>query len=125
MKQGLLGWGLALVLATASDAGARVQEMHCLPALKFYCGNIHIGCAGRTRIRTEPFTATPEQVTFQDGEIWSVRDRPDRGGVVLHRRQSRDWVRIEADGVFSLRRYTRGRAMMTRGRCDQVPDATR
>ena len=99
--------------------------LSCVPALPFYCGNIHVGCVGRTRIETSAFVTREGSVSFKDGTVWPVRAQADDGATILWRRDSRDWIRVEADGRFSLRRYRKGQAMMTRGSCVQVPAATR
>ncbi|MEM1299571.1 MAG: hypothetical protein AAGH68_09855 [Pseudomonadota bacterium] len=99
--------------------------LSCVPALPFYCGNIHVGCAGRTRVQTQAFTVSDGDVRFEDGGKWVIRETRDRDARIFWREGARDWIRIEADGRFSLRRYIRGRAAMTRGRCHHVPEATR
>ena len=99
--------------------------LSCVPALPFFCGNIHVGCAGRTRIETHPFDIQEGSVHFADGTVWPVRAQTNSGATILWRQDSTDWIRVEADGRFSLRRYRKGQAMMTRGSCVQVPAATR
>ena len=99
--------------------------LSCVPALPFYCRNIHVGCAGRTRIETSGFIAEDGSVAFEDGTVWPVRVQPSDGATILWRMDSRDWIRIEANGRFSLRRYRKMQAMMTYGDCVQVPAATR
>lgn len=98
--------------------------LSCVPALPFYCQNIHVGCAGRTKVKTEAFRFQPDSVAFDDGSQWNVRIQSDRGATILWRTGHADWIRIETDGRFSLRRYD-STALMTRGTCRQVPDATR
>ena len=90
--------------------------LSCVPALPFYCANIHIGCAGRTRIETEAFEVSDQSVHFQGGEVWHVQTNPDRQAKILRRIDHNDWIRIESDGRFSLRRYETN-AMMTHGVC--------
>ena len=99
---------------------AGLIALNCTPALPFYCENIHVGCAGRTRIRTEAFEISNRQVDFEDGEVWEIRSTPDREAIIHRRSGRKDWIRIEPDGTFSLRRYA-PRAMMTRGMCRPKP----
>lgn len=102
-----------------------VALISCVPALPFYCGNIHVGCAGRTRIETSGFVVEEGSVTFEDSTVWPVRVQQNDAAILLWRKDSRDWIRIQDDGRFSLRRYRNANAMMTYGNCAQVPAATR
>ena len=99
---------------------AGLIALNCTPALPFYCRNIHVGCAGRTRVQTEAFTVSDYQVLFDGGEIWQIRTTADRDARILWHNDHQDWIRLEADGRFSLRRYA-PRAMMTRGMCRPKP----
>jgi hypothetical protein len=94
--------------------------LSCTPSLPFYCENIYIGCAGRTRIRTEAFEIATQKIVFEEGEVWEIRSTPDRKAIIHRRSDHDDWIRIESDGRFSLRRYA-PRAMMTRGMCTPKP----
>ena len=98
--------------------------LSCVPALPFYCQNIHVGCAGRSATRTEAFRVQSAKVVFEAENAWEVRTQTDRGATILWRKGHADWIRIEPDGRFSLRRYSRT-PLMTRGTCRQVPEATR
>ena len=93
----------------------------CTPALPFYCQNIHIGCAGRTTMPTQSFIIDNDRVTFSDTTLWHIRRQQDREAHILWRKNHRDWIRIEADGRFSLRRYDSATPMMTRGTCTTQP----
>ena len=99
---------------------AGLIALNCTPALPFYCENIHVGCAGRTRLKTERFEISDQNVTFQNGSSWEADLTHDRRAMILRRANRPDWIRIEADGTFSLRRYA-PRAMMTRGTCSGMP----
>ena len=96
--------------------------MSCMPALPFYCQNIHVGCAGRTKVSTYAFRFDNRHVVFENDETWNVRPHPDRGATILWREGRDDWIRIEKDGRFSMRRYGTAETMMTRGKCRPVPD---
>ena len=119
--------GIALALVASADGWAADDNVfRCEPALPFYCGNIHIGCAGRSKLPTEPFDLTLEPpdavVTLSDGEtmrtpvVFSFR----KEDAVMIFRDDRDWIRIEPDGVYSQRIYRKGGALMTRGVCGPV-----
>ena len=95
--------------------------LNCIPALPFYCANIHVGCAGRTTIATQRFTVERDIITFGDATIWKIRRQTDRDADILWHKGHRDWIRVEADGRFSLRRYDSGSPMMTRGHCTGLP----
>lgn len=117
----------AVLAAAASMAQAEVLE--CKPAYRFYCENIHIGCSGRSRVKTTPFRIdlAPERATLTDatGQVTALQVHPSPGAVVLRDPESGNWIRLLRDGTFAQRLQARNPALMSRGRCRQVPDATR
>ena len=49
----------ALVQAQASNALSKLKnevQVSCQPSQAFFCGNMHVSCAGRTNVATFPFT---------------------------------------------------------------------
>lgn len=102
---------------------ARDGTLSCRPALPFFCRNIHVGCAGRSRIATFDFTVT------LDGK--RARVQPASAGAETHTapiewaedyaivwlRPARDYLKITGEGTFSMRHYTRGTAYMSYGAC--------
>ena len=91
--------------------------LSCTPALPFFCQNIHIGCAGRSRVETQSFEISDTTVTFTDGTTWQTHHNQDRNAAIFRHTNDRDWIRIEADHRFTLRRYENATALMTRGIC--------
>ena len=49
----------ALVQAQASNALSKLKnevQVSCQPSQAFFCGNMHVSCAGKTNVATFPFT---------------------------------------------------------------------
>ena len=49
----------AFVPAQASNALSKLKnevQVSCQPSQAFFCGNIHVSCAGKTNVATFPFT---------------------------------------------------------------------
>lgn len=49
----------ALVPAKASNALSKLKnevQVSCQPSQAFFCGNMHVSCAGKTNVSTFPFT---------------------------------------------------------------------
>ena len=49
----------ALVPAKASNALSKLKneaQVSCQPSQAFFCGNMHVSCAGKTNVATFPFT---------------------------------------------------------------------
>jgi len=92
-----------------------------MPALPKFCANIHVGCSGRSRVATSPFKVVVRRgrshVTFPDGTGWPVNATQSGGDLILRPENSRNWIRIAADGRFSQRIYRNGAALMSRGIC--------
>ena len=115
-------------LAMPAQADVAVW-LECRPALPFYCANIHVGCAGRSRVPTAPFT-----LAFADGAtIHRDREVPQAAsvthstsGTVVRPDGSLDWIRVQVTKdkesfAFSQRIYQKGRALMTHGTCRHAP----
>ena len=89
--------------------------------MKFFCRNVHVGCAGRTIVRTEKFKI----MVFGNAATvsFAVNKVPLRGSVSQGRdlivvfTESRSWIRIEPDGKYSHRIYPDGKAAMSHGWC--------
>lgn len=113
-------WLAALVLTLGGVPAAAGDALRCTPDLPVFCGNIHVSCAGRTRIRTSPFTAelAPGSVRFDDNTAWEVETREDGHKVLLQRRAALDWITIDRQrGTFAQRIYRGPKGLMTKGRC--------
>lgn len=130
-----------LVFASASAAAqhegnrnaaatlARTGEVSCEPSLPVFCANIHVSCSGRSSIPTFPFklrasgtrgwiesdadTAGIAQ-QYENGRLeWDA----DAASVILRPHQSPGYIKLLADGSYSLRLYSSHAATMSLGRC--------
>lgn len=111
-----------LGLATESVNEAR-YAYSCEPTRPVFCRNIHVGCAGVTKIKTSPFDLTirakAAQIIFADPAS-SMRGRTELGrDLVIRLENGRDWMRIEPDGRYSHRIYRASGAAMSSGVCTQ------
>ncbi|MEM7745120.1 MAG: hypothetical protein AAF409_15550 [Pseudomonadota bacterium] len=103
--------------------------MDCRPALPFYCANIHIGCAGRSKLATEPFSLSFNvyAALHREGHAPVPLSVTHSDGVSVFRAfAGPDWVRVvRREGYdvfdFSQRIYRAGSALMTRGTCRHSP----
>jgi hypothetical protein len=106
------------------------QELSCQPQLPFFCGNLHVSCAGRTSIATFAFrlrvnatqgtlTAAPGtedlRGSFEEGRAVWDRDGAD---LIVFSRQDGGYIKLLADGRYSLRIYAPQGALMSLGRCE-------
>ena len=120
-----------LVAAMLVAAPAAAESYRCQPALPFYCANIHVGCAGRSRRPGEAFVLRIDgeiaAARFASGHEADMSVHRDARATVLRDRTTTDWVRLLPDGTFVHRIQSLKPALMMRGRCvpAQVPDATR
>lgn len=108
-------------LSGAACAGTAAQTFTCKPALPVFCRNIHVSCAGATKIRTAAFemliSGAEARVRF-DGSERVIQGQVGAGrDLVIRLETSRDWIRIQADGRFSHRIYRAGGASMSYGTC--------
>ena len=120
-----------LLAALLAAMPAAAETYRCDPALPFYCANIHIGCAGRSRRPGEAFVLRIDgelaSARFVSGQEVELSVHRDARAAVLRDRTSPDWIRLSPDGTFVHRIQSLNPALMMRGRCvpAQVPDATR
>ncbi len=136
LAAGLAAFALALAAApdssTANDTGetapALLQQqgrLHCRPAIRYFCRNIHISCSGQSDLRTEPFElrgSGPEgRLRFEDGNKEGLPSdgqlKIARGYVLLRLKPDADYLKVEADGRYSFRIYRNGVALMSHGTC--------
>jgi hypothetical protein len=108
---------------------AQTGEVACQPSLPFFCSNMHVSCSGQTAIETFPFKlkasahlgtidSAPDteglRTQYQNGRVeW------DKEGtyVVLFPRLAGGYIKLQADGTYSLRHYVRNIGVMSTGRC--------
>ncbi len=121
---------IALTVSLASLSGTHAQATitantyTCQPSLSVFCRNIHVNCAGATRIPTVPFKITISGVeariqihsthTQTTGQVF--RDKV----VLIELAASNDWIRIEQDGRYIHRIYRNGQAAMSYGTCQLI-----
>lgn len=108
-------------LSRPAEADDWSRSYSCKPALPVFCRNIHVSCAGATRIRTTPFNVwisdADALVTFA-GSDTPLRGRVGDGrDLVIRLHDSRDWIRIERNDRFSHRIYRKRGAAMSYGMC--------
>ncbi len=109
---------------------ATTGEVACQPALPFYCGNMHVSCAGLTSIATFPFklraTAVVGTIESAPGtesvrgpyENGRVDWEPAGAYVIVSPRSGSGYIKLLADGSYSFRHYAQHGAAMSLGRCE-------
>lgn len=126
---------IAAGLAHAGDAPlaaalrARAVAVHCRPALPFFCANIHVGCSGRTELKTFAFElqaqsdrARIESAAASAG-IWAPYENaraqwdPEAAYVILRPRGTRGYIKLLAGGRYSFRHYAQDTGLMSHGHC--------
>ena len=114
-------------MLVAGQAGAQETSssvLHCVPALPAYCANVHIGCSGRSSMKTTTFEILVHpkgtRVQFATGTVWRADVSRARGEMVLRRHESREWIRVDRNGTFSHRLYRDAQPLMTHGTCRDV-----
>ncbi|MEM7427825.1 MAG: hypothetical protein AAF441_17155 [Pseudomonadota bacterium] len=121
----LLPLALALLSAPPSTGaqGAGTVTFVCRPALPVYCRNVHVGCSGKTGIRTAVIEIS---IRGDRARLVFAGDRPPARGnvsgsgyILIRLDGQREWLRIEADGRFSHRIYPDERAAMSYGQCSK------
>lgn len=112
---------LVICLVRSADADDGWYSYSCEPALPVFCRNIHVGCAGATKMRTSTFevviAGADARITFA-GSDTAIHGRvSDSRDLVIRLRNSRDWIRIQRDKRFSHRIYRKRGAAMSFGTC--------
>lgn len=131
----VVSWALASVtLTTAAGESvtarlARGSSATCLPTLRNFCENIHIGCSGRSAIETFSFvvTANADKASLERTSGDAASNMPPRSGpvewaendayVVVRLAPAHGYLKILFDGSYSYRHYSRGTAYMSYGKC--------
>ena len=138
-RQAALGLVLFSSCAGASDGDvlrsavaklAASGEVSCRPALPFFCGNMHVSCAGLTSIATFPFKLRATAVlgtieaapgteslrgAYENGRVeWD----PAGTYVIVLPSGGGGYVKLLADGSYSFRHYAQHGAAMSLGHCD-------
>ncbi len=124
--------GAALAEETAQTAAAlraKAVAVHCRPALPVFCANIHVGCSGRTALKTFAFALTARadrgrieaasdtaglQALYADARAdWD----PGAAYVILRPRGAGGYIKLRADGSYSFRFYAQDSGLMSHGHC--------
>jgi hypothetical protein len=113
------------------------QEVWCRPALKVYCRNIHVACAGRSAKATRQLFVVlvshsadfrvryARRHSVEDVDraayllargIWDA----DGQALVLRSDDDAGYVRIQATGRYAERTYQLGSALMAYGQCSTI-----
>ena len=109
---------------------ATTGEVSCQPTLPFFCGNMHVSCAGLTSIATFPFKLRASGVAgtiesapgtesvrgpYENGRVeWE----PVGAYVIVLPRTGGGYIKLLADGGYSFRHYAQHGAAMSLGRCE-------
>lgn len=97
------------------------ETIRCVPLYPVFCGNIHIGCAWRSRVPSRAFSVLASEkdvhVAFDDGDNWKTQAPKENGERVITDPRSRNWIRIDSKDRFSMRIYRKGKALMALGSC--------
>lgn len=109
------------------DLAEANHELTCTPTLDHFCANIHIGCAGRSALKTWAFKITTDG---KQGAMSSAKAQPTEpiregeikrdathNSLILFLHPSKDYVRVLPTGKFSFRHYTKRGPLMTYGWC--------
>lgn len=121
---------VSVVHANAVSALASGENLHCVPALRYFCANVHIGCAGRSKERSFNFTlqvykerarivpaAAAAQQRWQGRLTGQATFEPNDGFVVMRLGPLSEYLKVTDEGRFNMRQRDRGRTLMTYGRC--------
>lgn len=118
------------MMASVGEAAEHGAQWSCRPALGYYCANVHVGCAGQSRVRTEAFELrvgsdglaqvqkrgrAPEVVGTRSGETDSPNQRENNERVFFL--SAGGYLRIDANHRFSERIYRDGKGLMSYGQC--------
>jgi hypothetical protein len=138
-RRGIVLWALAGMAAAAwAQAPADVigvlrqsGELRCEPQWPQFCANVHVTCAGHTRIGAPPFTlqaagSTAKAIAAADGvdnlplrPYANARAEWDSQGAYLLLRPdgTQGYIKLQADGTYSFRHYVGAVGVMSIGRC--------
>lgn len=104
-----------LALCALPMAEARAETLTCAPDLPFYCANLHVSCAGRSRLATRvlDIELSETRATIGSTAFNVTHDRDTR----ILRSDAPGYIRIGPDGRFAERIYVKARALMSIGTC--------
>lgn len=105
--------------------------IQCEPNDAFFCGNVHVSCAGKTRVPTFPFALQPTlnkavmrvtsgfesyELLYENSELNWGEDAPYVVVLPVH---ERGYIKLFASGNYVFRYYEHSRAegIMSLGQC--------
>jgi hypothetical protein len=124
-----------LTPAQASDGFTKLKnevQVSCQPSQAFFCGNMHVSCAGKTNVQTFPFTLrtsgkTVELIAATGFEVFNqlYLDSQVQWGVdalyaVLTPVDSTGYIKIFQNGNYVFRYYPSKQSdgIMSLGKCE-------
>ena len=131
----LLFIGCQTAFAQTTDAIALLKsskQLTCVPEETVFCSNVHVNCAGRTKIPTTSFkmefksnvlaiTAPPSFKEFFDNYKLPKLQWDEEGNyVVLNPSDNKGYIKIAKDGRYVFRHYPNQlEGVMSIGKCEQ------
>jgi hypothetical protein len=116
----LTALGISGVIANQSDVLTMLREgrpLVCEPEEAFFCGNMHVSCAGKTNLATFPFhlQVADEKATFvalSDHEVYTalfLTSRVEWGSdapyLVISPTTAKGYIKIFPNGRYVFRFY--------------------
>ena len=131
----LLFIGCQTAFAQTTDAIALLKsskQLTCAPEETVFCSNVHVNCAGRTKIPTFTFklefkssalvlTVPPSFKEFTDNYKLSKLEWDEEGeSVVIHPSDNKGYIKMTKDGRYVFRHYPNQlEGVMSIGKCEQ------
>ena len=118
--------------AQPRDAVAKLKregQIACEPSVPYFCVNMHVSCAGKTTVRTFPFSL---RVTAMGGALDApapaegfveeyagarVEWSSDALYVIVRPARSGGYVKLVRDGTYVFRHYPQHEGIMSLGTC--------
>lgn len=124
------GHAAADAMRSVVDKLLQQGEVVCEPTWPVFCGNIHVACAGQTTLHAFAFTLQvsggqarltamgpdDEGIAGRYAHARVVDDASNRS-VLLMPESAHGYLKLQADGRYSLRHYLGPRGIMSLGRC--------
>ena len=121
--------------AQSTDAVAQLKsgkQLICIPEETVFCSNVHVNCAGRTKISTFTFklqvnanalafSVPPEFKEFTENYKVTKLEWDEEGNfVVLTPSDNKGYIKLTNDGRYVFRHYPRQQeGVMSIGKCEQ------
>ena len=121
--------------AQSTDAVAQLKsgkQLICIPEETVFCSNVHVNCAGRTKISTFTFklqvnanalafSVPPEFKEFTENYKVTKLEWDEEGNfVVLIPSDNKGYIKLTNDGRYVFRHYPRQQeGVMSLGKCEK------